>query len=108
MVKVLGMLERGELIDSPEHHPVETDFGFYIGCQYKEHPCGTLACIGGWVAILNRWNATDNVNKYMPMGSPLRKLYWGYPCGVKVEHAAIGLRNFLTFGDPKWDEALGR
>ena len=107
LVKVLGMLERGELLDSPEHNPIASNFGFCIGCQYKNHNCGTLACIGGWVAILtnHRLGPFEYVNSYMWSGG-LHELYWKYPRGAKATHAAIALRNFLTCGEPRWEEAL--
>jgi hypothetical protein len=107
LVKVLGMLERGELIYSPAPSPVATDMGFYMGCQYMQHKCGTLACIGGWVAILTHQPDPQRyVDQYME-GGPLQKLYWQYPNSeMSVARAAVALRSYLTYGDPRWAEKV--
>lgn len=111
LIKVLGMLERGELVDVDQQMKCEN--GFNIGTQGQG--CGTPACIGGWAATLMDREQISYVDSYMPdfgdgprgaYASPLSKLYWGYPAGATVATAAIALRSTLTTGDPRWDLAV--
>lgn len=115
LVRVLGMLERGELVDVQYRTEDTNLLGFNIGCQYAENECGTLACIGGWAAkLMGHKDPMKYVDGYMNGGS-LHELFWVYPAGPysyhgkrpKVAEAAIALRNFLTFGEPRWAEIEG-
>lgn len=104
LLKVLGMLERGELIDTDEQKPAPTEFGFFMGSQHTKHSCGALACIGGWVAILMRHpNPAEYVDNYMFDGA-LEPLYWRYPNNPHptVDEAAVVLRAFLNTGEVDW------
>jgi hypothetical protein len=110
LIKVLGMLERGELVDVPhDTHRLSikptVPNGFNMECVYLETKCGTVACIGGWVAHLMKhpdpWNYIDLEDN---RSEPLYRLYWKFSNNTGVAEAAVAVRNFLTFGDPKWDE----
>ena len=102
LIKVLGMLERGELKHSRDSN-VKGDFLFNMGTQGCG--CGTPACIGGWVAHLLGENQMAYVDKQMDNG-PLNDLYWGRMSDyITVDQAATALRSFLTVGDPRWDLA---
>jgi hypothetical protein len=102
LIKVLGMLERGELIDAKQEERCEN--GFCIGTQGRG--CGTPACIGGWAALLMVRHQREYVNSYMTRyHHQLGKLYWEYPDNVTTVEAAHALRSYLTTGDARWDLA---
>jgi hypothetical protein len=114
--KVLGMLERGELVHEPRedaareyHFDPQVPNGFCMDCSGEQTSCGTVACIGGWVAIL-MGRTRDDINHYVnstSANSSLYALYWGRTDrNIQPSQAAIALRNYLTHGEPRWDEAL--
>lgn len=113
LTKVLGMLERGELIHEPRMKgnifDPQVQNGFCMACSGIQTSCGTVACIGGWVAIL-MGNKGPSINEYVNLvegSSSLRDLYWGRSRrNVTPAQAAIALRNYLTHGEPRWEEAL--
>ena len=119
LVKVLGMLERGELRHGKNHaRGGEKLFNMGTACREdvdENHQCGTVACIGGWAATLmgkNHWGAMRYVLRRGKRNSPLHALY--YPpkydmnC-ITTEQAAQALRNFLFGGkaDPDWASVMG-
>lgn len=115
LITVLGMLERNELV----HHiaPIigESGFaptipnGFNMECSGAQTDCGTMACIGGWVAIL-MGRRDKFINQYVNTRNPnskIGRLYWGCTgSATTVEQAATALRNFLTDGDARWNEVI--
>jgi hypothetical protein len=107
MIKVLGMLERGELQHVPNaprsRRPITNGF-----CM-DTWECGTAACIGGWVqrvsgiSMEGRWREFPAIDhlfypEEMNDDALLSKMTDGA--------AAIALRNYLTTGEPRWAEAL--
>jgi hypothetical protein len=113
LIKVLGMLERGELVDAPSCFYI-THNGFNMNCQGEG--CGTAACIGGWVATIIGVRQKTYVNSYRPFDSMITRvrvknncklsdLYWSQT-SAKVAEAAIALRNYLTTGDAQWHLAM--
>ena len=126
LVIVLGMLERGELKHAPEAWrvaPPKTpirgfnmgttgyDPGYTVISDGPAKSCGSVACIGGWVCIVNGWRIPDGfeLDEQCP-SSALRRLY--FPCAVKdwdditPTEAAAALRNYLVTGDPAWDKVV--
>ena len=102
LIKVLGMLERGELIDA--RTPKQRGKNLFHMSEWGRG-CGTAACIGGYVALLTKQDQHDYVN--YKHSAPLNNLYWGTTFrGAKVSQAAIALRSYLTTGEANWDEAL--
>lgn len=108
LVKVMGMLERGELKHcgggNPETQKIK--MGFSMSTAQCDTACGTAGCIGGWAASVMGINPIVYVhdNDHCP---GLYSLYWGYPrSNVTPEQGAIALRNYLTHGEPRWAEAL--
>ncbi len=114
LVKVLGMLERGEIPDEQ------------FTMRRVQHPCRTPACLCGWANHVSAGRAFPlqreagatifSTATYGPrwreMPRPLRDLfgYGGRPTdpvyAATPSQAAIALRNFLTRGEPRWAEAL--
>jgi hypothetical protein len=114
LVKVLGLLERGEI---PEDQ---------FTMRRVQHPCRTPACLCGWAhdisggeafpGKLQRRTFFGSRDAYRPrwegMPRPVLDLF-----GVgrrpsdpiydaSRSQAAIALRNFLTHGEARWAEAL--
>lgn len=105
LIKVLGMMERGELVDVEQF--VRCDNGFNMGTQGMG--CGTPACIGGWAANLMGIHQLTYVDSYLASkksGHGLNELYWNYSGRPNVEQAATALRSYLTTGNPHWDLAV--
>ena len=115
-ISVLGMFERGEIVHQP---PKEYDWGsetpiaahsFNMECSGVVADCGTIACIGGWIAVLMGRRGGD-INEYVngtgADNLPLYGLFWGKTDPeVTAEQAARALRSYLTTGDARWDLAI--
>lgn len=114
LIKVLGMLERDELVHYRRPaficwSQVEPDIpnGFNMETQGIRKPCGTVACIGGWVAFLIGQSQDDYVNKAEDVDGGLHDLYWGHvDADTTPAQAALAVRNYLTDGDPRWNEIV--
>ena len=114
LVKVLGMLERGEISDDQ------------FTMRRVQHPCRTPACLCGWANHVSAGRAfplqakpgvtvfskTTYGPRWREMPRPVLELfgYGGRPTdpvyAASPPQAAIALRNFLTQGEPRWVEAL--
>ncbi len=115
LLKVLGMLERGEISDGQ------------FNMRRVQHPCRTPACLCGWANHVSggrafplheqpRRTMFGGAGGYGPRWTELpRQLlqlfgYGGRPTDpvylANPSQAAIALRNFLTYGEPRWAEAL--
>lgn len=108
LVKVLYMLEGGELVDtravSPNSKPPKN--GFNMGVEHLEIRCGTVACIGGWMAVfMNEDDPTYYVVKFLieDSSSPLKQLFWANTT-AKSAKAARTIRHFLRTGDVDWNQ----
>lgn len=114
LVKVLGMLERGEI--------GEDEFTM----RRVQHPCRTPACLCGWANHVSGGRAFPleakpgptifSQSTYGPrwsaMPRPVRELF-GYGgratdpvYAATPAQAAIALRSYLTRGEARWAEAL--
>lgn len=97
LIKVLGMLERGELKRAKTTKEKGTNL-FHMG--EWGYGCGTPACIGGYVALLTCQDQAEYV-QFLHSG-PLHDLYWGPIHGkVSVEQAAIAQPAMRT-GTKPW------
>jgi hypothetical protein len=114
LVKVLGMLERGEIADDQ------------FTMRRVQHFCRTPACLCGWANYISAGRAFPLYAKagltifsdptYGPrwrdMPRPLLELfaYGGRPAdpvyAATPSQAALALRSFLTRGEARWAEAL--
>jgi len=119
LIKILGMLERGEFHknDFSTH-----EYGFNMNlCVYplgrnqswglSGQKCGTVACIGGWVAMMMGKESTRDIIEYVHGRNPLRRLYWpninmGDYTNITTAQAAHAVSNFLTTGNPDWHLAV--
>lgn len=111
LISVLNMLERGELVHIDSNKPNKG--GTPNGFNMSEYWCETYGCIAGWADHLHATNFIQRSKKaLLPRGldelfRPGR--YEIPPCGyadIDVAQAAHALRNYLTLGDPRWEEAL--
>lgn len=106
LVKVLGMLERGEIKERQLHMH-----------QVGSPECGTPACILGWARHVAHDSfphrifperGTMGVRDLFLMCASART--WtavkSARAGIGPAQAAIALRNYLVTGEPKWSEAL--
>jgi hypothetical protein len=114
LVKLLGMLERGEVPDDQ------------FTMRRVQHPCRTPACLCGCANHLSGGRAfpleekpgatifsgTTYAPRWREMAPRLQSLFaYGGRATDPVyaatpSQAAIALRNFLTEGEPRWAEAL--
>ena len=119
LVKVLGMLERGEIKNTPPRaryivgapiHVTECERApthFSMGYEVAYHDCGTSCCIMGWA----RWVGDDDrlFRDATSINHSAQPLFYPYNDGIlerRVGIGAIALRNYLTHGEPRWEEAL--
>lgn len=114
LVKVLHMLECGELEFAGKGHPWQKDYrGFNLGPWPVERgDCGTVGCFVGWSHIVDRRVFADRSYGWTHgYPQPFYDLIFGNGAPCKKEHIATGaaasaLRNYLTTGDPRWAEVF--
>jgi hypothetical protein len=106
LVKVLGMLERGEIAREE----------FHMG--HFRHECRTPACICGWAHHISAGKAFPELTcslgpmiLYRRFSSALVDLFRltaarGSGGEITPPQAAIALRNYLTHGEARWAEAM--
>ena len=110
LVKVLAMLERGEIKD--EAFDMGTTGSVAIN-DFQEPTCQSPACICGWA----RFVAGDHIfslssfeerglGELFLMGAVNTARRNHAAITLRPAHAAIALRNYLTHGRPLWHEAL--
>lgn len=108
LVKVLGMLERGEL---KYDRDMDADMpnGFNMADFVESGKCGTVACICGWADLLckTQLQITFFENEGLTeLFIPSNFEYRITRDEITPAQAAIALRNYLTLGEPRWSEAL--
>jgi hypothetical protein len=114
LVTVLGMLERGELHHTRAKDIIPTGekpvaFTGNFNMEYwtmNTQNCGTVCCIGGSAELIGGLDHDRLFNKmnYLPKLGELFLLV-GNDDGITPAQAGIALRNYLTTGDPRWNEA---
>jgi hypothetical protein len=65
--------------------------------------CGTIMCIGGTAEFLMKEEFGDEPEQLYRLFHPDTDIPWP---DITPNQAAIALRNYLTHGEPRWDEAL--
>lgn len=122
-VRVLHMLERGELVhwtwerNGPKLADVPPGAKWF-NMRYStlEDSCGTVACIGGWVGLVMGLSELQASEYVSDVGEGARaRLYYPHWRGgfteqsrykITTEEAAQALRNYLTTGEPRWNDAV--
>jgi hypothetical protein len=112
LVKVLGMLERGEIKGTPDGFDKNLTFEdgeptmFYMAATMVSSDCGTACCFRGWAQHIG---GPRVFNPSPRISDPAGKLFYPFCGGISLRDPAKGaivLRNFLTFGEPRWAEVL--
>lgn len=105
-LRFLGMLEREEI--SHKNILFFKGDGFNMALAWAPNPkCGTVGCIYGWT----QWMQGKTVDR-IPGALPEARhdLYCPRPPirrhEITTAQAAIALRNYLTFGEARWSEAI--
>jgi hypothetical protein len=106
LVKVLGMLERGDIARDE----------FHMG--HFRHECRTPACICGWAHHVSRGHAFPELASpygplllYRRVGHPVSELFRlkaarGSGGEITPAQAAVALRSYLTDGEARWADAV--
>lgn len=109
LTQVLGMLERGDLVDAVTFFE-EGNNKFHMGTSGE---CGTPACIGGWAAELMHIGHIEYLERYgwrrRDKNMAIHELFWNETAcelPATVAQAATALRSYLTTGEASWDLAL--
>lgn len=113
LVKVLGMLERGEIMKGPkrirpwsiDNLPAPTLFDMHFEAIGTK--CGTVCCFLGWAKHVSQ---VPVFNRSMRFTAELHELTFPQVPGAldcnDPAKGAIALRNYLTHGEARWDEAM--
>lgn len=116
LIKVLGMLERGEI----KHQPI-LDFyepltritravGFNMFDFYSRGDCGTVCCLCGWAEVVGELEpfslAAERLKNHAldVLFEPDRSL--SPREDITATEAAAALRSYLSTGEANWAEAL--
>ena len=123
LVKVLGMMERGEIsyVRVSDDDEAWDHKGQYVGLfnmneVYSTTQCGTAACIAGtcdWLFVTKfQGRFWSGFSDRGDLPASLRDLFapnvideetWK---DLSVEQAAIAIRNYLSSGEARWTEVL--
>src|SRR3977135_767238 len=110
LIKVLGMMERGELrhvdITAREevYHHIKSElssFNMGVWCEAYEN-CGTVCCIGGAVEMLCDGVFDHDSQDLYQLFHPGVPIYEDIP----FDQAAGATANYLTTGKPEWESVL--
>lgn len=107
LLKVLGMLERGELVWHKQAKEsgasVKNINRFNMGSWSDSH-CGTVGCIGFWAEKIGKvpFSPSTTMDTY-------DLFYNRKACNTNTtpEQGAEALRNYLSTGKADWDDVLG-
>ncbi len=108
LIKVLGMLERSELVPSPPRYSSVPN-GFNMLTIGHQDQCGTVGCILGWCQYIGGESLFRDETGFVQLTEGASNLFmFGVEGRGKVtpEQAALALRSYLTTGDANWAEAL--
>jgi hypothetical protein len=103
------------------------DDGITLGHSDHRSHCGTVACIGGWIWLLNKEEPLDN-GEYAPDAheratefvsepdpdDPDKLYHLFYPkevanwSDIAPKEAAAAIRNYIADGDPQWESVVDR
>lgn len=118
LVTVLRMLEREEITYAPCKG---ADHDLYSKPQFFNMlnvdgigPCGTTGCLVGWARLIandhrlftERRDLDGHLNTLFMMGGTSTWTKFISMNDVQPSQAAIALRNYLTYGEPRWAEVF--
>ena len=114
LIKLLGMMERGEIthVKEDKHGEIrnsEEPHGFNMGHWRVDSDCGTVCCIGGWMLELLGRSYRLDPGSVTPALSALfnpEDVWTVDMADITVDQAAHALRNYLATGKPKWERVL--
>lgn len=126
LIKVMGLLERGELLIYNGKAIEGIKNYMYMPEVRRERDCGTVACICGWANSISNGEAFPAITE-MPSALFLQSSCRENPelgdlfavsrrterlvpvLGIATsEQIASGIRNYLTVGKPNWGTILGK
>jgi hypothetical protein len=109
LIKVLHMLERGELKHRPDNPSISTiPNAFSMGHWGRKEDCGSIGCIRGWA----RFVANDDTLFARPVPDAVYGLFtvedihdkpW---TDITPAEAAHAVSNYLTTGASRWKSVL--
>lgn len=102
MIRILRMLESGELKWTPVGKPIPNGFNMGRGWEthYQGEECGTVGCIAGWFGFLGK--GEHLLSGPVPYWNALVKPKGVWEGKHTVEQAAKALRSTLVTGVPDW------
>lgn len=108
LIKTLELMEAGKIVhveDYSSFDAVEEFTGhFNMDVWIGKADCGTVACIGGTAELVGKVQFID-----FKIPPELYTLFYEYGGDdPSVADGAKALRNYLTGGEAKWDEVMGR
>ncbi len=110
-----AMLKHEVLVHSTRARPVDDVHAFNMEIACNVENCGSVACIGGTMAMIMCMEELD-AKWYVSKKSSgaLRRLF--YPtdepgvcvsyCHITAKQSIKAIDNFLTTGEPKWKQVL--
>lgn len=115
LVKTLGLLEREEVEYFPAYAgtsfpTLDTPKGFNMLFVKTETECGAAACILGWAreltGVRHLFGRTlpPEIMDLFCTGACVRWSRGKDPQDIQPAEGAAALRNFLTYGEPRWHE----
>ena len=115
LIKVRDGLSSGCFthVDGYDEPPVKYGFNMVIAGNHGS--CGTVACIGGWMAIVMSSKMDDplsldvnDMKRYVSSNMALERLFYPpvslYYSTITPDQAALAIDNFLATGDPRWKD----
>lgn len=116
LVKTLDALENDRIrhikniYDLPYGPETDQPSGFNMNSWNVSCSCGSVCCIGGSAELLGNLDKNELSDLAEEEHTPLYDLF--FPHGpwdwntIKPRQAARALRNYLTYGGPRWCEAM--
>ena len=113
LINVRDKLANGTYVYAPNalEGIVPAPLSFNMGKIFYKNDCGSVACIGGWMAgaLLNRATPAAAAREYVENGGETGDLYeLFYPEGLEnwdeilPADAVKAIDNMLAHGDPRW------
>lgn len=105
------MLKLGLLEHTPDKCLQPGKHTFNMDVSAKMRDCGTIACIGGTMAMLMGMTDTGHIYAYVidsdgglhDLFFPPREYWYG---AITAEDTILAIDNFITSGRPQWDTIL--